>query len=175
MDYDIDLPKELKTASMPKFKTTGKELIIVNKPSLWDIMFPSVCIIIFFVMTLNKKISFENSDIGSYLILAIDLMLLLLIQYLSLNKVSIDFELKCISIKNYNPLVNVGRKILQMPALIMFTDIEKFYSDYQFWGKSTYKHKIILQTTALYKFRIAIFSKRQESILFAEYLKNVIH
>ena len=174
MNYDIDLPEELKIISKPKFKGTGKELIIINKPSLWDITFPSVFIIIFLVMMLNKKISFEDSVIKDYLILAIVLMLLLLIQYFSLNKVSIDFERKCISVKNYNPLVNAGRKIFQMPSLIMFTDIEKIYSDYQFRGKNTNRHEVILQTTAPYKFRVAIFSTEAYSIQFSEYLHKKI-
>lgn len=174
MNYDIDLPEELKVISKPEFKTTGNELIIVNKPSLWDIMFPSVFIIIFFVMMLNGGMAFKDSGYRDYLILAMVLMVLLLIQYVSLNKVSFDFDRKCVNIKNYNPLINVGRKMLQIPSLIMFNEIKKVYYDYQFWGKGIYKHKVILQTDSPYKYTIAIFSTEAYSTQLSAYLYRKI-
>jgi hypothetical protein len=174
MNYTIDLPEELKSVSMPKFKIIDKKLRIFNRPYLMDWIFPAIILIIFFVMIINGKISLTNADYGDYTILALILFILLIIQYLSLNKVCVDFEKRLVSIKNYNPLVNLGRKLFQIPFEITFKEIGKIFTDENLLSSQLVRFYVILETDAPYKFQIAIFSKRQESIVFAEYLKNRI-
>jgi phage-related holin len=174
MNHTIDLPEELKSVSMPKFKVIDKKLIIFNRPYLMDWIFPAIILITFFVMIINGKISLTNAHYGDYAILALILFILLIIQYLSLNKVCVDFEKRLISIKNYNPLVNLGRKLFQMPFVISFKEVDKVFTDQNWSSRQLIRFYVILETDAPYRFRIAIFSKHQESIVFAEYLNHLL-
>jgi phage-related holin len=174
MNYNIGLPEELKNVSMPKFKVMDKRLIIFNRPYLIDWIFPATLLIIFFAMIINGKLSLKDTDYGDYTILALALLILSVIGYLSLNRVCVDFEKRLISIKNYNPLVNLGRKMLQMPFVISFKEVDKVFTDQNWFSGQLSRFYVILETEAPYKFRIAIFSKPQESIAFAEYFKNKI-
>jgi phage-related holin len=174
MNYNTDLPEALKSVSIPKFKIMDKKLIIFNRPYLWDWIFPTAFITIFFVMIINGKISLTNNDYSDYVTLALTLLVLVIIVYLSLNRVCVDFEKKLISIKNYNPLVNLGRKLFQMPFIIGFKDVDKIFIDQNWFSGQLIRFYVILETDTPYKFRIAIFSKRQESIVFAEYLNHIL-
>ncbi len=174
MNYTVDLPTELKSVSMPKFKITDKKLIIFNRPYLMDWVLPAIVIIIFFVMIINGELSITNTDYGDYTVLAFILFIFLISQYLSLNKVCVDFEKRLVSIKNYNPLVNMGRKLFQIPFTIAFKEVDKIFTDENSLSTQLKRFYVILETDVPYKFKIAIFSKQQQSIVFAEYLKDRI-
>lgn len=173
MNYNIDLPEELKSVSMPKLKIIKKKLIIFNRPYLMDWIFRAIIIIIFFVMIINGELSLTNTDYSDYAILVLMLFFLLIIQYLSLNKVCVDFEKEFISIKNYNPLINMVKKILQMPFIISFREVQNIYTDSSFFSNQLPRFFVVLETIALCKFKIAIFQE-DKNRFFSDYLRDKI-
>jgi len=174
MNSHIELPGELKTTSMPKLKIADQKVIILNRPRAMDWLFPAFFMLLFSIMIMNGKLLLTNTDDSDYIILFFALTIFLMVKVFSLNRVCIDFEKKLISIKNYNPLVNLGRRLFQMPLAISFKEIDKIFTDQNWFSGQLIRFYVILETNALYKFRIAIFSKQQESIMFVEYLKNKI-
>ena len=170
----IELPEELKSVSTPKFKVSKTQLIILNRPYMMDWIWPAAFILIFVVMILSGELSLKDTGYGDYAIAALIMISLLIIQYFSLNRVCIDFEKKLIAIKNYNPLVNLGRKMFQMPFAIPFKEVDKIFTVDNFLTRQIARFDVVLETDAPYRFRIAIFSERQKSIVFAEYLNHKI-
>jgi len=174
VNYNIDFPEELKALSIPKFKVIDKSLITINRPSWWNLSVPIGVLSTIFLMFISGNISIKGPYDEDYLLLIISLMVFVAVVFFSLNRVVIDFDKRCVIIKNYNPLVNLGRKFFKLPFLIPFDEIEKIYSDWSFWGKKIYNHYVILQTNAPYKFRIAIFQRKNQSIIFTAYLNKLI-
>jgi hypothetical protein len=174
MNYNIDLPEELKTASMPKMKIAEQKLIILNRPYLMDWLFPAFIILIFSIMIINGKLSLINDDDSDYVTLILILFIFLIVRSFSLNRVRIDFEKKLISIKNYNPLVNLWRKLFQMPFAIGFKEVNKIFTDNNSFSRQLIRFYVILETDAPYQFRIAIFAEKNQSIIFTDYLTKLI-
>jgi len=70
--------------------------------------------------------------------------------------------------------INIYRKLIQVPFSIRFNDIDKLYSDWKYVGKGPDKYFTVLQTDSPYKFRIAIFAKEGQSIIFTDYLNTIL-
>jgi hypothetical protein len=170
MNYNIDLPEELKTVSNPKFKIGDDSLAIYNKPFVSDWLFEILILLLIISLARDSHTEYRTD----YLIVTIALGLFGLSGF-SLNKVLIDFKQKSILVKNFNPLVNLCRKFFKMPFEIPFNNINKFYPDWKIGGHgSSSIYLTILETDVPYRFRIAIFTREDQSIIFTDYLNKLI-
>jgi hypothetical protein len=170
MNYNINLPEELKTVSKPKFKIDNNTLAIYNRP-FWDDWLFEVSILLYILyMTLIQKLALNNQYVLFFLII----LFIYSFYCFSLNKVNIEFAKKEILIRSYNPFINIYRRFFQIPFLIKFNDIDKVFSDWKLVGKGPNKYFVVLQTEAPYKFRIAIFMNETQSKVFTEYLNHIL-
>lgn len=161
-------PPELKKLFFPKIIQSEDEIIIWNRPFTDDITFS-------FIFPLGLFITITSSE-GEFFVSEIVISSLLTLLFLwiiySLDKVRINFKDKTISRKSYNPLINIIRKsIFKYPATISFKNIAGFETDYIYSRKSMTKYIVILHTDDPYKFKIAIFTQRDYSNMFADYLR----
>jgi len=170
MDYNIHLPEELKILSKPKVKIRNNTIIIYNGPFWDDWFFEAFIFLIILYMTLIQKLDLNNS----YVIWFLVILFIYSFYCFSLNKVSIDFIEKKVTVVSYNPFINIYRKLIQVPFSIRFNDIDKLYSDWKYVGKGPDKYFTVLQTDSPYKFRIAIFAKEGQSIIFTDYLNTIL-
>jgi len=170
MNYNIDLPEEFKGISKPKFNAGYGTLTIYNRPFWDDWLFEIFILSVTLYMILIQKLPLNNPYIIWFLIMFFFYSL----YCFSLDKPNIDFIKKEISIRSYNPFVNIYRKLFQMPFLVKFSDIDKIFSDWKYVSKEPYKYFTVLQTDASYKFRIAIFAKESQSLSFTDYLSKII-
>jgi hypothetical protein len=170
MNYNIDLPEELKTVSKPKFKMNNSILTIYNRPFWDDWVFEIFMVLAILFFRNGEQIEFRNDYLTAFIAFG-----LFGLSYFSLNKINFDFEQKIVQIKNYNPLVNFFRKLFKMPSEVKFNEIEKIYPDWKLGGRGKQsKYFTILETDGPYKFRIAIFETESQSIIFTDYIRNII-
>jgi hypothetical protein len=114
-------------------------------------------------------------DMYNYPILFFLIFLFFAYLLLSDDKVSIDFKRSTITIKNYNPLHNVFRKvILKHPSEIKFNEIDKVETDQTYFRKNGNIYYVSIQIYGLYKIEIAEFTGREQSEIFADFLKAVV-
>ena len=109
MDYNIHLPEELKTLSKPKFKISNNTIIIYNGPFWDDWFFEAFIFLIILYMTLIQKLDLNNS----YVIWFLVILFIYSFYCFSLNKVSIDFIEKKVTVVSYNPFINIYRDLFK--------------------------------------------------------------
>jgi hypothetical protein len=163
MEYNF--PVELESLSEPKIKFDHQKIQIKNRPTPHQQIVSLLSIVFAPYLIFIKKLPFDDP----YVLMCTFLCLGLISLTYSLNRVNIDFSDKTIVIANYNPLINLWRKFMQMPQTLKFKEID-ITSDFALRKGGSYYY-VAFVTEAPYTYKIAIFQKEKLCLLFKDYLK----
>lgn len=162
-----NFPAELEGISYPKIIFDEARMIIHNRPFIAYMWVPGMNLLGATAMIIRNQVNNE------YFLILCGLFFISLAYMFSMNKVVINFKQKKVYIRNYNPLLNLWRRMMQMPFELTFGEVDKIITDYTY-RKGDGEYYVAFITEAPYKFRIAIFKTEDQSRLFAGYLKRMM-